>query len=1151
MKQEAGTYHATWDGLDRYGNPVSPGTYTWKLLRTPGFEAKYLTTVGTNPKTHPYDVWVGNHTGPTAVAVDREGMYVGSSVGEGVPILVKQSMEGKSRFWESSQYEAWMGPASMAANGGGFSSQYLQLASYERGPGIVQIIPPSEVAAPLTGTQSGNLLFSFQMNSSMLFKRDSLDITNDKYSGIVLLTNSGTNNKLEPILRVRYSVNKVVVDHAGGTDVLLSDYGIDFPHQYEFGLNMNADTFSAKVDGKAIVGKFTFLTPSLKGIGGFTARGGPVASQENPKYNHISFDNIRLVSSDKVIWDLQFEEPDSGYAWNSNEDKPVYENYTRPYSLQGNMTRLTTDASPRPMDKLFRAGVSEPGGGRLYLLQPNAKIQVVDAITGKRLATWDASWEGATDEQEEMDLDARGETIVVSYRTRNTVRWLNTENGTTLAEVSVPAPQGVTVAANGVVYAITNSGIQALSKQGILPHWYIDGLVNPCRLTFDFTNNHLLVVEKAPSNQIKRFDLKGALVQTYGRYEGRAYGAFVPIDFNNVLDIAADGTGGFIIAEGGRELRRVARFSSDGKFVAQWFGSQPFFNFSSADPSAPSEVYFMGGYSSKAVAKIDYQSGKWEVIADYFHPQFGDGLFPSPSHYTSQWHVRNRNGKTYLVCDTNAGPAIVRVDKAAGKLVPVAAAGNVNKRKPPLPWLDAIALYGYSVQSAPSSYAWSDKNGDGEFQPSEFVLGGSYPLPTSPFHLHIDDDWNVSIPKPRLHQEDGVAWYTLPNKAVGEDVPSWNCNDIQPAVARMPEELRQPQLGTSQSAGLARDPRGNTYMFVKANRGVNDDRHGAAWPSFNLGSARLIRWNPGGELQWSVGRHAAGNVRDLINPTPKGQYHEPARILGIINDCVVVGDRVVNPADVWTSDGLYAGSFLDRRADDGLPGRLYHWWRDPETMHSDNPLPYDMLKVGSLVNRENGEVIWFPMGEQNTPVYRISGWTGWERQTGTVRVKSAPPRAARGGTGLKAEYFKNTTFSGLPVITRTDEQIWFEQATKRKQTYRNWTYGPGAPMTTSGNFSVRWSGFIEGQLGEDYTFSIYSQGGARLWVNGSLIIDAWTNKAQKVLSKPIQLTPRTKYPIKLEYYNQGGKAALSLNWESVTQERQRIPQAYLYPRKES
>jgi hypothetical protein len=46
LPMQAGSHQFAWDGLDRSGAPLPAGYYTWKMLRTPGLEAKFLGMVG-------------------------------------------------------------------------------------------------------------------------------------------------------------------------------------------------------------------------------------------------------------------------------------------------------------------------------------------------------------------------------------------------------------------------------------------------------------------------------------------------------------------------------------------------------------------------------------------------------------------------------------------------------------------------------------------------------------------------------------------------------------------------------------------------------------------------------------------------------------------------------------------------------------------------------------------------------------------------------------------------------------------------------------------------------------------------------------------------------------------------------------------------
>ncbi|MGD9406280.1 MAG: PA14 domain-containing protein [Anaerolineae bacterium] len=82
------------------------------------------------------------------------------------------------------------------------------------------------------------------------------------------------------------------------------------------------------------------------------------------------------------------------------------------------------------------------------------------------------------------------------------------------------------------------------------------------------------------------------------------------------------------------------------------------------------------------------------------------------------------------------------------------------------------------------------------------------------------------------------------------------------------------------------------------------------------------------------------------------------------------------------------------------------------------------------------------------------------------------------------------------------------------------------------NWSARWSRnwrFDEG----NYRFHLLVDDGARLWVGGSLLIDAWTDGSAREFTADLYL--RGDVRIRLDYYNHVGAARARLNWERITQ----------------
>ena len=88
---------------------------------------------------------------------------------------------------------------------------------------------------------------------------------------------------------------------------------------------------------------------------------------------------------------------------------------------------------------------------------------------------------------------------------------------------------------------------------------------------------------------------------------------------------------------------------------------------------------------------------------------------------------------------------------------------------------------------------------------------------------------------------------------------------------------------------------------------------------------------------------------------------------------------------VWDPDGLYVGGLLD---DPDLNGIEKHWYQcGGEFCHA------------AVHTLPSGDVLFYGNWENEIRVYRVSGWGGWTRQTGTVRLDRTRPAAHRTGVG--------------------------------------------------------------------------------------------------------------------------------------------------------
>ncbi|MBC7485255.1 MAG: RICIN domain-containing protein [Cytophagaceae bacterium] len=138
------------------------------------------------------------------------------------------------------------------------------------------------------------------------------------------------------------------------------------------------------------------------------------------------------------------------------------------------------------------------------------------------------------------------------------------------------------------------------------------------------------------------------------------------------------------------------------------------------------------------------------------------------------------------------------------------------------------------------------------------------------------------------------------------------------------------------------------------------------------------------------------------------------------------------------------------------------------------------------------------------------------------------------GDGLTGNYFNGMNFE-TPVYSRKDATVNFD-----------WDGGsPNATVNADG-FSARWSGQVQPKYSGEYTFFVYSDNGRKLWINGTLVIDAWIDDWNVDYNGKIILTANQKYDIKLEYFENYGGAGAKLEWSHASQTREVIPVSQLY-----
>lgn len=122
-------------------------------------------------------------------------------------------------------------------------------------------------------------------------------------------------------------------------------------------------------------------------------------------------------------------------------------------------------------------------------------------------------------------------------------------------------------------------------------------------------------------------------------------------------------------------------------------------------------------------------------------------------------------------------------------------------------------------------------------------------------------------------------------------------------------------------------------------------------------------------------------------------------------------------------------------------------------------------------------------------------------------------------SGFKGEYFSNQQLQGEPATVRIDQQIDFD-----------WGRYKPTPQVSENNFSVRWTGKLTPTESGKYQLGAAADDGVRVYLDGSLLIDAWATNPTRTVTKEVSLEAGRAYDIRMEYYQYNREAIAKLVW---------------------
>jgi hypothetical protein len=159
----------------------------------------------------------------------------------------------------------------------------------------------------------------------------------------------------------------------------------------------------------------------------------------------------------------------------------------------------------------------------------------------------------------------------------------------------------------------------------------------------------------------------------------------------------------------------------------------------------------------------------------------------------------------------------------------------------------------------------------------------------------------------------------------------------------------------------------------------------------------------------------------------------------------------------------------------------------------------------------------WPLAQRTGTIRRDLGTGGEKHRSLTPTVLFVPP------DHWKAEYFGNQELSGAPAAV-VDEGTGFPA--------HDW--GAGSPAgVPAGDWSARFTRTITLTAPARYRFFVLTDDGARLWVDGTLVIDAWRAMTGPTIFTTVQDLGAGSHTLRLEYYNGDGPATVRLAWQDM------------------
>ncbi|MFK8080650.1 MAG: DUF1996 domain-containing protein [Granulosicoccus sp.] len=199
----------------------------------------------------------------------------------------------------------------------------------------------------------------------------------------------------------------------------------------------------------------------------------------------------------------------------------------------------------------------------------------------------------------------------------------------------------------------------------------------------------------------------------------------------------------------------------------------------------------------------------------------------------------------------------------------------------------------------------------------------------------------------------------------------------------------------------------------------------------------------------------------------------------------------------------------------------------------DNPYPGPALQLRPQFDQpQNGapKIAAATLYEQLCP--------GGKRMESSEDAAWCTPSDLASGGGLLGRYFDDT-FYGVEVGRRFDGPVNIDLNRK---------IPAGSNISDADDVSIEWSGYLVPDTSEELELWTRSDDGVRLYLDGKLLIDNWTEHEAIIDSVRTTLEAGRAHAITVQYYQGKGLSRFQLGWRKPGDRRRLIPRKYLYGR---